>query len=206
MYESLRSLDHKLARLTVYAPTALRAALGLVFVAHAYGKAAVFTFPGTEAVFIANGFPAWTVYPVFAAELLGGLALLAGFRVRAVALALLPVMFGAIVPHAGNGWLFSSNGGARLYSPDGSKPDGRSRWGHADLGGNVWEWTADTFRSPYAINPCNDCADRSSSNPGRAIRGGSLMHNEAALRTALRTDAVPNRRNFLQGARCARRP
>ena len=115
MYESLRSLDHKLARLTVYAPTALRAALGLVFVAHAYGKAAVFTFPGTEAFFAANGFPAWTVYPVFAAELLGGLALLAGFRVRAVALALLPVMFGAIVPHAGNGWLFSSNGGGWEY-------------------------------------------------------------------------------------------
>ncbi len=115
MFELLRSLDHKLARLNVYAPTALRAALGVVFVAHAYGKAAVFTFPGTEAFFTANGFPAWTVYPVFAAELLGGLALLAGFRVRAVALALLPVMFGAIVPHAGNGWLFSSNGGGWEY-------------------------------------------------------------------------------------------
>ena len=110
-----RSLDQSLLRLTPYAPTALRAALGLVFVAHAYGKATIFTFPGTEAFFVASGFPAWTVYPVFALELLGGLALLAGFRVRAVALALLPVMFGAIKPHLGNGWLFSGSGGGWEY-------------------------------------------------------------------------------------------
>jgi len=75
----------------------------------------VFTFAGTEAYFTANGFPAWTVYPVFAAELLGGIALLAGFRVRAVALALLPVMLGAVKPHVGNGWMFSSNGGGWEY-------------------------------------------------------------------------------------------
>lgn len=111
----LRSIDQGLARNGRYAPTALRAALGLVFVAHAYGKAAVFTFPGTEAYFAANGFPTWTVYPVFAAELLGGLALLAGFRVRAVALALVPVMIGALKPHVGNGWLFSSSGGGWEY-------------------------------------------------------------------------------------------
>lgn len=111
----LRSVDQSFARHSRFAPTALRAALGLVFVAHAYGKAAVFTFPGTEAYFAAHGFPAWTVYPVFAAELLGGLALLAGFRVRAVALALLPVMIGALKPHLGNGWLFTSSGGGWEY-------------------------------------------------------------------------------------------
>jgi putative oxidoreductase len=110
-----RSLDHQLARFTGYAPTALRAALGLVFIAHAYGKAFVFTFAGTERYFAAHGFPAWTVYPVFAAELLGGLALLAGFRVRAVALAIIPVMLGALRPHLGNGWLFTSTGGGWEY-------------------------------------------------------------------------------------------
>ena len=109
------SLDQNLARMTPYAPTALRTALGLVFVAHAYGKAALFTFPGTEAFFAANGFPTWAVYPVFAAELLGGLALLAGFRGRAVALVLLPIMLGAMKPHIGNGWLFSGSGGGWEY-------------------------------------------------------------------------------------------
>ena len=58
---------------------------------------------------------AWTVYPVFALELLCGLALLVGFRVRAVAVALLPVMLGAIKPHIGNGWLFSGVGGGWEY-------------------------------------------------------------------------------------------
>jgi putative oxidoreductase len=110
-----RSLDRHLVRFTGYAPTALRAALGAVFLAHAYGKAFLFTFPGTERFFEANGFPAWTVYPVFVAELLGGLALLAGFRVRAVSLALVPIMLGAMKPHLGNGWLFSSNGGGWEY-------------------------------------------------------------------------------------------
>jgi putative oxidoreductase len=111
----LRSLDRRLVRYSRYAPTALRVALGAVFVAHALGKAFVFTFPGTESYFAANGFPTWTVYPVFAAELLGGLALLAGFRVRAVALALVPVMLGAMKPHLGNGWFFASSGGGWEY-------------------------------------------------------------------------------------------
>jgi putative oxidoreductase len=108
-------LDRQLVRFSGYAPTALRIALGAVFVAHALGKAFVFTFPGTEKYFAAFGFPTWTVYPVFAAELLGGLALAAGFRVRAVALALVPIMIGAMKPHLGNGWLFSSTGGGWEY-------------------------------------------------------------------------------------------
>lgn len=108
-------LDSRLARYSDLAPTALRGALGAVFIAHAYAKAFVFTFPGTAAFFAANGFPSWTAYPVFAAELLGGLALLAGLRVRAVALGLVPIMLGAIVPHAGNGWMFSNQGGGWEY-------------------------------------------------------------------------------------------
>ena len=37
-------------------------------------------------------------------------------------------------------------------------PTGDGRWGQADLGGNVWEWTLDWLASPYTI-PCMDCAD-----------------------------------------------
>ena len=39
--------------------------------------------------------PGALAYPVFAAELLGGIALLLGFRTRLVAAALLPVLIGA---------------------------------------------------------------------------------------------------------------
>lgn len=102
-------------RMASYGPLALRIALGIVFVAHAYAKAAIFTFPGTEQFFVAHGFPAWTVYPVFAAELAGGLALIAGFRVRWVAALLVPVMLGALKTHLGNGWSFMATGGGWEY-------------------------------------------------------------------------------------------
>lgn len=108
-------MNRQLARYQDFAPTALRAALGLVFLAHAYAKAFVFTFAGTAAYFASQGFPGWTAYPVFAAELLGGLALLAGFQVRAVSLALMPIMLGALVPHVGNGWMFTNEGGGWEY-------------------------------------------------------------------------------------------
>ncbi|QSQ21889.1 DoxX family protein [Pyxidicoccus parkwayensis] len=95
--------------------TVLRVALGAVFLAHAGAKAFIFTFAGTAQFFEAHGFPGWTAWPVFFAELLGGLALVAGFRTRLVALALVPVMIGALKPHIGNGWMFTSAGGGWEY-------------------------------------------------------------------------------------------
>ena len=64
-----------------------------------------------QAFFASQGFPAWTVYPVFALELVGGIALIAGLKARIVALALVPVMLGAIKPHLANGMGFSNPGG-----------------------------------------------------------------------------------------------
>jgi putative oxidoreductase len=108
-------IENRLAAGASVAPTILRTALGAVFVAHAGAKALVFTFPGTEAFFAASGFPAWTVYPVFAAELFGGLALIAGFRTRLVSLLLVPVLIGALKPHLANGWMFTAAGGGWEY-------------------------------------------------------------------------------------------
>jgi putative oxidoreductase len=86
-----------------------------VFVGHALAKAFTFTFPGTVQFFESFGIPGWTVYPVFFAELLGGLALILGFRTRAVALLLIPILFGALIPHMHNGWMFSNPGGGWEY-------------------------------------------------------------------------------------------
>jgi putative oxidoreductase len=93
----------------------LRIALGTVFLAHAYAKAAIFTFAGTEQYFAGQGLPSWTVYPVFAIELTGGALLWLGYRTRAVSLALVPVMLGALVVHASNGWMFTASGGGWEY-------------------------------------------------------------------------------------------
>jgi putative oxidoreductase len=91
-----------------YAAFLLRIALGVVFVAHALLKLLVYTLPGTAAFFAAHGFPAWSAYPVFAIELLGGAALIAGVYARWVSLALLPVMLGALTVLWPNGWVFNA--------------------------------------------------------------------------------------------------
>jgi putative oxidoreductase len=90
----------------------LRLSLGTMFIAHALLKYFVFTLPGTAQYFESLGLPGVLGYATFAAELVGGILLIAGLRTRTVALALVPVLLGATWVHAGNGWLFSApNGG-----------------------------------------------------------------------------------------------
>lgn len=103
------------ARLTGYAALLLRVTLGTLFVAHALLKLFVFTLAGTAQYFASLGLPGWLGYATFAAELAGGLLLIAGVRVRAVALALVPVLVGATWAHAGNGWVFSAPNGGWEY-------------------------------------------------------------------------------------------
>ena len=72
----------------------------------------MFTIPGTVGFFEQLGYPGVLAYGVITAEIVGGLALIAGIGTRYVALALVPVLVGATMTHAGNGWLFSNaNGG-----------------------------------------------------------------------------------------------
>ena len=52
---------------------------------------------------------------MFAAELLGGAALLLGIYARQVALLLLPIMVSAAWVHLPNGWVFSAQGGGWEY-------------------------------------------------------------------------------------------
>ena len=97
---------------TAYATLLLRLSLGLMFIAHGLLKVLVFTPAGTVGYFASLGIPEAFAWLTMAAELGGGLLLLLGVQVRWVALLQLPVIVGALVVHAGNGWLFSSaNGG-----------------------------------------------------------------------------------------------
>jgi putative oxidoreductase len=95
--------------------TLLRVSLGVMWVSHALLKLLVFTLPGTAQFFDSVGFPGWLAYPVFAAELIGGLMLVLGVYARQVSLALLPVMLAATSVHIGNGWVFTSAGGGWEY-------------------------------------------------------------------------------------------
>jgi len=102
-------------RTAPYAALVLRLSLGAMFVAHALLKLVVFTLPGTAQFFQSMGLPGPLAYAVFAAELVGGLLLIAGVGTRAVSAALVPVLLGATWAHAGNGWLFSAPGGGWEY-------------------------------------------------------------------------------------------
>ncbi|AYZ66014.1 DoxX family protein [Burkholderia multivorans] len=102
-------------RLNDFAATLLRVALGVLYLAHVAQKVFVFTLPGTAQFFASIGLPAWLAYVTTAVELAGGIALLAGFRVRVAALALLPFMLGATAAHLPNGWSFGAPHGGWEY-------------------------------------------------------------------------------------------
>lgn len=138
-----------------FGPTVLRTGLGAVMVAHALQKWFVFTLPGTAAFFESVGYPGWTAYPVFVAELAGGALLVAGVGSRWVSLALIPVMFGALLVHLPNGWMFASEGGGWEYPAfliaalavqallgDGALSLGRAMAGDRTAGADVSRTTA----------------------------------------------------------------
>jgi putative oxidoreductase len=98
-----------------YAALVLRLSLGIMFIAHALLKVFVFGLPGTVGFFQSVGFPGWLAYVTIAAELLGGTLLALGVYARWVALALVPILLGALQVHLGNGWVFSAEGGGWEY-------------------------------------------------------------------------------------------
>ena len=100
---------------TEYAALVLRIGLGTMFVAHGLLKVLVYTLPGAAGFFEQVGFPGWLAYVVTYAEIGGGLLLLAGIGVRAVSLALISVLAGALVVHFGSGWVFSNPNGGWEY-------------------------------------------------------------------------------------------
>jgi len=95
--------------------TLLRLALGAMYLSHAGLKFFTFGMAGTVQFFVSVGYPAWLAYAVVAAEALAGVLLIVGFKVRWVALALVPVLLGAAAVHWPNGWVFSAQGGGWEY-------------------------------------------------------------------------------------------
>lgn len=99
-----------------YAAMVLRVSLGLMFLAHSVVlKIMVFTLPGTAQFFGSLGLPEFSAYLVVAAEIIGGTALVLGVKTRLATILLLPVMFGAVWVHSGNGWVFSAANGGWEY-------------------------------------------------------------------------------------------
>jgi formylglycine-generating enzyme required for sulfatase activity len=81
-------------------------------------------------------------------------------------------------------------------------PAGDGKWGHADLGGNVFEWNLDYYAMTYPT-PCDDCAELTSGEY-RVIRGGSFDGMSVCLLNSLRETSLPADRSTGIGFRCAR--
>jgi len=94
----------------------LRVSLGVMYLTHSIVlKVFTFGFAGTAGYFASLGLPSFTAYAVIAAEVTGGVLLLANVATGWVSLALLPVLAGAFWVHSGNGWVFSATGGGWEY-------------------------------------------------------------------------------------------
>ena len=100
-----------------YAALLLRVSMGVMFLAHgALLKLGTFGLAGTMGYFGSIGYPPALAILVIAAEILGGLALIAGVYTRWVSLALVPVLLGAAwFGHAANGFFFNNPNGGWEY-------------------------------------------------------------------------------------------
>ena len=103
-------------RTAAYASLLLRSSLGTLFLAHAAMKFFVFTPAGTAQFFASVGVPAALAYVTIAAETLGGIALILGVATRVVAIALVPILLGAIATvHGSAGFFFDNAHGGWEY-------------------------------------------------------------------------------------------
>lgn len=109
------NLASQVALTAPYGITVLRLALGVMWIAHALLKIFVFTLPGTAAFFETVGLPGFLAYPICAAEIVGGVAILLGIYGRFFSLLLLPILLGAVWVHFPNGWVHTSPNGGWEY-------------------------------------------------------------------------------------------
>ncbi len=87
-------------------------------------------------------------------------------------------------------------------APVGTPAMGAGKWGHLDLAGEMWQWTADWYRTAY-VDPCLDCADLTGGS-SRTLRGGSYRDDPTNLAPGYRNANDPTIRNDFIGFRCAR--
>lgn len=101
------------SRTAPHAAFILRVALGLLFLAHAGLKIFVFTPTGTAGFFASLGLPSWLAYVTILWELAGAVALILGIWPRLAAIAVIPILLGAIFTvHGAAGFFFNNpNGG-----------------------------------------------------------------------------------------------
>jgi putative oxidoreductase len=103
-------------RTAPYAALLLRLALGVLFLAHAGLKIFVFTPAGTAQFFGSLGLPPALAYITILWELAGAVALILGIWPRVAAVAVVPILLGAIITvHGAAGFFFTNPHGGWEY-------------------------------------------------------------------------------------------
>jgi formylglycine-generating enzyme required for sulfatase activity len=104
-----------------------------------------------------------------------------------------------------NGRAAIKDAGFASVQPVGSFPEGKAKWGHVDMIGNVWEWTSSTASyypgSALTIIPAH--------RTWAIIRGGSLASDadgNKPISNAYRDWITPATKNDLLGFRLIREP
>ncbi|MBK7579859.1 MAG: SUMF1/EgtB/PvdO family nonheme iron enzyme [Myxococcales bacterium] len=87
---------------------------------------------------------------------------------------------------------------------DALSPKGDGKWTHANLAGNVREWTQDWYSETYPL-PCTNCGHLSPMTE-RAARGSDFLNNTFTAQSSVRLHGVPEKREGGYGIRCARVP
>jgi putative oxidoreductase len=94
----------------------LRIGLGIMYITHSVLlKVVTYGLEGTAQYFESIGLSSSLAYATIAAEAVGGVLLILGYKTRETALLLVPILLGALWAHAGNGWVFSNAGGGWEY-------------------------------------------------------------------------------------------
>jgi formylglycine-generating enzyme required for sulfatase activity len=102
--------------------------------------------------------------------------------------------------------MYQADDGFPNTAPVGSFPQGKSRYGVADVTGNVWEWVADLY-APYARDTGAVPKDPTGPASGteRVIRGGAWNGAEPSwVRPTFRFKDDPTKRVYGYGFRCAK--
>lgn len=93
--------------------------------------------------------------------------------------------------------------GFNATAPVGSFPDGASPYAALDMAGNAWEWVADWYdKDYYSRSPAGNPTGPEAGTL-RILRGGSRGINSFDLRTAVRLEAPPSKREKDVGFRLA---
>jgi formylglycine-generating enzyme required for sulfatase activity len=100
---------------------------------------------------------------------------------------------------------YASYDGDSLKPVGFASPKGDSRWGAADMLGNVWEWVLDYNADNGLPHECKDCANLTSSSD-RASRGCSITSYAQDLHINAQNSDPPDSRHVEVGIRCARQP